>query len=77
MGRGVTLHLEVYLPFRGAPRWVGEEEVPAGLTAGDLPVHLGVVEPELAVLVNGRFVNPATPLVSGDRVAILRQAEGG
>lgn len=77
MGGGVTIHLEVYLPFRGRPRWKGKELVPAGTTAGALPQLLGLTEPELAVLVNGRYFNEATPLAEGDEVAVLRQAEGG
>lgn len=77
MGGGVTIRLEVYLPFRGQRRWTGEEVVPAGTTAGALPGLLGMTEPELAVLVNGRCLDPATPLAEGDEVAILRQAEGG
>lgn len=73
----MTIHLEVYLTFRGERRWVGAESVPAGLTVGGLVAHLGLDEPELAVLVGGRYVDPATPLSEGDEVAILRQAEGG
>lgn len=77
MGGGVRIRLEVYLPFRGRHRWVGEEEVPAGMTAGSLPAHLGLTEPELAVLVGGRYVSADTVLTGGDEVAVLRQAEGG
>lgn len=77
MGRGLTIHLEVYLPLRGERRWQGEELVPPGLTAGGLIDHLGLTEPELVVLVGGRNVDPATPLAEGDQVAILRHAEGG
>ncbi len=77
MDGGVTIRLEVYLPFRRQRIWRGEEAVPAGLRAGDLPGHLGLTEPELAVLVNGRHVDQSTVLQSGDEVAVLRQAEGG
>ncbi len=77
MGDGVTIRLEVYLPFRKQRLWRGEETVPAGLTAGELPAHLGLEEPELAVLVGGRAVPEETVLRQGDEVAILRQAEGG
>jgi len=77
MGGGLTIHLEVYLPFRGRRRWEGKEEVPVGTRAGDLPDLLGLTEPELAVLVNGRYANPDRELAAGDRVAVLRQSEGG
>lgn len=78
MGDGLSIHLEVYLPFRGQRLgWRGLETVPAGTTAGDLPGLLGLTEPELAVLVNGRNVPDATALCDGDDVAVLRQAEGG
>lgn len=77
MDRGVTIRLEVYLPFRGRRLWRGEEAVPEGLTAGQVTAHLGLTEPELAVLVNGRHVEDATVLEPGDEVAVLRRAEGG
>jgi sulfur carrier protein ThiS len=77
MGHGLTIHLEVYLPFRDQRLWRGDETVPDGMTAGALPALLGLSEPELAVLVNGRYVPPETPLRTGDAVAVLRQAEGG
>ncbi|MFZ5824708.1 MAG: MoaD/ThiS family protein [Bacillota bacterium] len=77
MERGLIIHLEVYLPFRGKRRWVGEESLPTGMTAGGLVAHLGLTEPELVVLVGGRYVAPETPLQEGAQVAILRQAEGG
>ena len=77
MGDGLTIQLEVYLPFRGRRLWRGDEQVPDGMTAGLLPAFLGLTEPELAVLVNGRYVPPETPLRAGDEVAVLRQAEGG
>ncbi|MFZ5817928.1 MAG: MoaD/ThiS family protein [Bacillota bacterium] len=73
----MRIRLEVYLPFRGRRRWQGEELLPAGMTVGGLTAHLGLTEPELAVLVNGRYVEPQTPLSEGDEVAVLRQAEGG
>jgi len=77
MGGGVTIHLEVYLPFRGERRWAGRMDLPTGLTVGELVDHLGLAERELAVLVNGRYRPPETPLQAGDQVAVLRQAEGG
>lgn len=77
MGRGVAIYLEVYLPFRGKPRWEGEEVLPPGTRVGDLLALLGLTEPELAVLVNGRYVDDARCLAQGDRVAVLRQSEGG
>lgn len=77
MGRSVTIRLEVYLPLRGRRRWTGEEAIPTGLTAGALPAHLGLTEPELAILVGGRHVDPDTVLNEGDEVAVLRRAEGG
>ena len=77
MERGLIIHLEVYLPFRGKRRWVGEENLPAGMTAGGLVAHLGLGETELVVLVGGRYVTPETPLSQGDQVAILRHADGG
>jgi sulfur carrier protein ThiS len=77
MGDRLTIHLEVYLPFRGRRLWRGGEQVPDGTTAGALPALLGLTEPELAVLVNGRYVLPETQLRGGDEVAVLRQAEGG
>ncbi len=77
MAGGVTIHLEVYVPLRGARRWTGTESVPAGTTAGELPGLLGLDEPELAVLVNGRYAPPGRLLEEGDRVAILRPSEGG
>jgi sulfur carrier protein ThiS len=77
MGGLLTIRLEVYLPFRGLRRWAGEEPVPEGTTAGSIIAHLGLTEPELTVLVNGRYVEPETPLRAGDEVAILRQSEGG
>jgi len=73
----ITIKLEVYLPFRGHRIWRGDEEIVAGLTAGDLPASVGLSAPELAVLVGGRNVAEDTPLQEGDEVAILRQAEGG
>ena len=60
-----------------ARRWTGTESVPAGTTAGELPGLLGLDEPELAVLVNGRYAPPGRLLEEGDRVAILRPSEGG
>ncbi len=77
MGRGVIIHLEVYLPYRGERRWTGEVRLPEGLTAGALSDYLSLAEPELAVLVNGRYVAPETRLREGDEVAVLRQSEGG
>lgn len=77
MGAVVTIRLEVYLPFRGQRIWRGAEAVPVGMTAGELAAYLGLTEPELAVLVNGRHLDEATPLRTGDEVAVLRQAEGG
>jgi sulfur carrier protein ThiS len=78
MGDGLSITLEVYLPFRGRRLgWSGRETVPAGVTAGALPGLLGLTEPELVVLVNGRSVPETTPLRDGDDVAVLRQAEGG
>lgn len=77
MGGGVKLKLEVYLSFRGKRTWRGEEVVPPGTTAAGLLSLLGVTEPELSVLVNGRNVAEETVLENGDEVAILRQAEGG
>lgn len=77
MGRGVTIHLEVFLPFRGRRTWRGEEEVPAGTTAGALPGLLGLDLPELAVLVGGRHVADETPLTPGDEVIIIPRSEGG
>lgn len=76
-GNPITLQLEVYLPFRGQRRWSGQEEVPAGTTAGGLPGLLGLTEPELTVLVNGRYAGPERVLEDGDQVVILRPAEGG
>lgn len=77
MDGGVTIRLEVYVSFRGQRTWRGEEAVPTGLTAGRLAEHLGLTEPELAVLVNGRNVDDDTVLQPADEVAVLRQAEGG
>jgi len=77
MDGGVTIRLEVYLPFRGRRTWKGEERLAAALTAGALPATLGLNEPDLAVLVNGRHVPEETLLQSGDDVAVLRRAEGG
>ncbi len=77
MDGGVTVQLEVYLPFRGRRTWRGEEHLPAGMTAGGLPAHLGLGEPDLAVLVNGRHVPDETVLQPNDDVAVLRRAEGG
>lgn len=77
MGGSVTIYVQVYLPYRGLRRWAGEVEVPEGTQAGGLLPLLGLVEPELAVLVNSRWVDPALLLAAGDRVAILRQADGG
>lgn len=77
MDRGVIIRLEVYVPFRGQRIWRGEERVPQGLTAGALPGCLGLSEPELAVLVNGRHVADDAALQNGDEVAVLRRAEGG
>lgn len=77
MGRGINIRLEVYLPFRGERTWRGEERVPAEMTAGTLTAHLGLTEPELAVLVNGRHVDEEAALQEGDEVAVLRRAEGG
>lgn len=76
-GRGVRIRLEVYLPFRGQRRWSGEEEIPPGMTVGQLPSHLGIREPDLAVLVGGRYAQTSQLLRDGDQVAVLRQAEGG
>ena len=77
MGRGVTISLEVYLPFRGQRRWEGEEVVPPGTRSGDLCTLLGLTEPELVVLVNGRYAGEERSLAEGDQVAVLRQSEGG
>lgn len=77
MGRGLTIFLEVYLPFRGAHRWEGKEVLPPGTRVGALPDLLGLTEPGLAILVNGRYVDEAWTLADGDQVAVLRQSEGG
>lgn len=77
MGRGVTIRLEVFLPFRGRRIWRGEEEVPAGTTAGGLPALLGLDLPELAVLVGGRHVADETLLASRDEVVVIPRSEGG
>lgn len=77
MGAGLTIWLEVYLPFRGKRFWKGHEQVAVGMTAGALLSQLALGEPELAVLVNGRNVPETFRLSPGDEVAILRHAEGG
>lgn len=77
MGRRIKIRLEVYLPFRGARTWRGEETLYAGTTAAGLLEQLALPEPELAVLVNGRSVPETTKLQEGDEVAVLRHAEGG
>ncbi|MGE5675864.1 MAG: MoaD/ThiS family protein [Mycobacterium leprae] len=77
MGEGLSIRLEVYLPFRGHAPWRGSELVPPGTTAGDLPELLGLTEPELAVLVNGRRCPPERPLRPDDAVAVLRPMCGG
>lgn len=77
MADAVTIRLEVYVPFRGRRIWRSEEAIPAGTTAGAVITVLGISEPDLAVLVNGRNVGDETLLSQGDEVAILRQAEGG
>lgn len=77
MGDGLSIRLEVYLPFRGRRMWRGTEEVAAGSTLGDLMARLALSEPDLAALLNGRHRPPETPLADGDEVAILRQSEGG
>ena len=77
MGAGVTIRLEVFLPFRGRRTWRGEEEVPGGTTAGALPTFLGLELPELAVLVGGRHVAEETLLQAGDDVVVIPRAEGG
>lgn len=77
MGDGLSIRLEVYLPFRGRRSWKGLEQVAAGTTPGALLERLALGEPELAVLVNGRNVPADHPLNDGDEVAILRHAEGG
>lgn len=77
MDGGLTIRLEVYLPFRGRSVWRGSETVPFGTTAAGVRRLLELTEPELAVLVNGRNVAEATRLAAGDEVTILRQAEGG
>lgn len=74
---GIVIRLEVYVPFRGQRLWRGEERIPTGTTAGALISLLGLTEPELAVLVNGRNLPAETILHTGDEVAVLRQAEGG
>ncbi|HEY3367658.1 MAG TPA: MoaD/ThiS family protein [Symbiobacteriaceae bacterium] len=77
MGDGLSIHLEVYLRFRGQAPWRGDERLPEGTTAADLPRVLGISEPGLAILVNGRNVPESAILRAGDEVAVLRQAEGG
>ncbi|HEY8348187.1 MAG TPA: MoaD/ThiS family protein [Symbiobacteriaceae bacterium] len=77
MGERLTIRLEVYLPFRGQSHWRGTQEIPAGTTAEGLLSFLGLEEPDLVVLVNGRGVSGATLLKQGDEVAVLRRAEGG
>lgn len=77
MGDGLTIQLEVYLPFREKGIWRGEEAIPAGTTAAALLDLLALTEPELVVLVNGRHLPDGSCLRDGDEVAILRQAEGG
>lgn len=77
MAQTIRIRLEVYLPFRGHRIWRGEEQISAGTTLEALMQTLAIGEGELAVLVNGRHVDPATLLRAGDEVAVLRQAEGG
>lgn len=74
----MRIWLEVYLPFRGARIWKGEEEVPDGITPAALLAHLGLDGyPELAVIVNGRYHPDYAPIPPGAEVAILRRSEGG
>lgn len=77
MGAGLSVRLEVFLPFRGQRLWRGNEWLPEGTTAGTLLSLLGLEEPELAVLVNGCRADADQVLQSGDQVAILRQMDGG
>ena len=73
----MTIQLEVYLPFRGKSMWRGEESVPAGTTVSTLLAELGIGEPELTVLVGGRYAPADRVLESGNKVTVLRQIEGG
>jgi len=77
MGELLTIRLEVYLPFRGQRIWRGAQQVAAGTTVADLIATLGLTEPELAVLMNGRHAPEQTVLANGDEVAVLRHSEGG
>lgn len=73
----IVCWLESYVPLRGKSIWKGELRLPAGTTPMGLLRHLGLTEPELQVLVNGRNTAPERPLHTGDEVAVLRHAEGG
>jgi len=77
MAGEVTIHLEVYVPVRGARRWAGTASVPEGTTVADLPALVGLVETDVVTLVNGRNARPDRVLAHGDQVAILRPSEGG
>lgn len=74
----ITIDLEVFLPFRGQRMWQGQEAIPAGLRAGDLPAYLGIGHlPELVIIVDGRAGQDEKPIPAGAAVAILLQTEGG
>lgn len=77
MAGEVTVHLEVYVPLQGARRWTGTASVPAGTTVAELPALVGLAEPDLVTLINGRNAAPDRVLAEGDQVVILRPSEGG
>lgn len=73
----IVCWVESYVPLYGKSIWKGELRLPAGITPTGLLRHLGLTEPELQVLVNGRHALAEQVLENGDEVAVLRHAEGG
>lgn len=80
MGAGVTtvrVHLEVWMPFRGKTSWKGEEEVPQGITLRRLQERLGLTDPDVAGLVDGRYHAEDAPVPAGATVTFVHRHEGG
>jgi len=73
----ITCWVESYVPLYGQSIWKGELRLPAGTPPSGLLRRLGLSEPELQVIVNGRNSLADRPLQDGDEVAVLRHAEGG
>lgn len=73
----VVVQVEVFFRYRGQPLHRGAEMMAAGATLGALRERMGLTQPHVAVLVNGRYAPPDAVLADGDLVSFVHRTEGG